>query len=128
MNKQREALRIALDALEDYQTNGAPFFRCDSAVAAIREALAEPEQEPMATITGWYGGHPVIEPVDGWIPAVGTVLYSAPDNIEAAAPDLLKALEGLLDCAIHGFDMPDDNQFALNARAAIDRAHKIGEA
>jgi len=44
MSKQREALRIALDALEDYQKNGAPFFKCDSAVKAIREALAEPEK------------------------------------------------------------------------------------
>lgn len=44
----------------------------------------------------------------------------------AAAPDLLKALQGLLDCAIYGFDMPNDNQFALNARAAIERAHGIG--
>lgn len=85
------------------------------------------EQEPVATVTGWYGGHPVIEPIDGWIPTVGTVLYSAPDNLATAAPDLLQALEGLLDCAIHGFDMPNDNQFALNARAAIERAHGIGE-
>ena len=45
MNKQREALELALEALEDYQTNGAPFFKCDSAVKAIREALAEPDQE-----------------------------------------------------------------------------------
>ena len=49
MSKQREALELALDALEDYQANGAPFFKCDSAVAAIREALAEP-QKPMS----WY--------------------------------------------------------------------------
>jgi len=44
MNKQREALRIALDALEEYQEKGAPFFKCDSAVKAIREALSEPEK------------------------------------------------------------------------------------
>lgn len=44
MNKQIEALRIALDALEEYQEKGAPFFKCDSAVKAIREALAEPEK------------------------------------------------------------------------------------
>ena len=30
-----------------------------------------------------------------WMPAVGTVLYSAPDNLAAAAPDLLEALEKL---------------------------------
>ena len=40
----------------------------------------------------------------------------------AAAPDLLKALEGLLDCAIYGFGLPDDNEFSLNARAAIAKA------
>ena len=45
MSKQREALELALEALEDYQANGAPFFKCDSAVKAIREALAEPDQE-----------------------------------------------------------------------------------
>ncbi len=36
--------------------------------------------KPIGTVTGWYGGHPVIEPIDGWIPAVGTVLYSAPPS------------------------------------------------
>jgi len=35
--------------------------------------------KPIGTVTGWYGGYPVIEPIDGWIPAVGAVLYSAPD-------------------------------------------------
>lgn len=43
MSKQREALQVALEALEDYQANGAPFFKCDSAVSAIREALAARE-------------------------------------------------------------------------------------
>ena len=47
MNKQRQALLLALDALEDYQANGAPFFKCDPAVAAIRDALAQPEQKPL---------------------------------------------------------------------------------
>ena len=43
-------------------------------------------------------------------------------HLIAAAPDLLKALEGLLDCAIYGFGLPDDNEFSLNARAAIAKA------
>jgi len=34
--------------------------------------------KPIGKVSGWYGGHAVIEPMDGWIPAVGTVLYSAP--------------------------------------------------
>lgn len=33
--------------------------------------------KPIGKVTGWYGGYPVIEPMDGWIPAVGRVLYSA---------------------------------------------------
>jgi hypothetical protein len=36
--------------------------------------------KPIGKVTGWYGGYPVIEPIDGWIPAVGTVLYSAPPS------------------------------------------------
>lgn len=47
MSRQREALQLALEALEDYQANGAPFFKCDSAVSAIREALAEPARKPL---------------------------------------------------------------------------------
>jgi hypothetical protein len=44
----------------------------------VEKLTRKPEQEPVATVTGWYGGHPVIEPIDGWIPAVGTVLYTSP--------------------------------------------------
>ena len=50
MSKQREALEIALNALEEYQQHGTPFWKCDLVVKAIREALAEPEQEPVAWI------------------------------------------------------------------------------
>lgn len=34
--------------------------------------------KPIGKVTGWYGGYPVIDPMYGWIPAVGAVLYSAP--------------------------------------------------
>ncbi len=53
MNKQREALQLALEALEDYQANGAPFLKCDAAVAAIREALAEPARKPLTDGELW---------------------------------------------------------------------------
>ena len=146
MSKQREELDSALEALQNemrktiskldpnemvwiHQPPRMPPILCKEPVfGAVPVCTTASARKPVGTVTGWYGGYPVIEPVDGWIPAVGTVLYSAPDNIEAAAPDLLKALEALLDCAIYGFDMPNDNQFALNARAAIERAHGIGEA
>lgn len=34
--------------------------------------------KPVGTVIGWYGGYPMIELFPSeWIPAVGTVLYSA---------------------------------------------------
>ena len=41
----RDAAQQALDALEEYQAKGAPFWACDAAVAALRAALAEPQPE-----------------------------------------------------------------------------------
>ena len=41
----RDAAQQALEALEEYQAKGAPFWACDAAVAALRAALAEPQPE-----------------------------------------------------------------------------------
>ena len=42
------AMKQALEALEEYQAKGAPFWSCDSAAAALRQAIAEAEkQEPV---------------------------------------------------------------------------------
>ena len=47
MSKQREALHIALEALEQYGTSSLNNEDAYSAaIKTIREALAEPEQEP----------------------------------------------------------------------------------
>lgn len=140
MSRQREELDSALEALQNemretiskldpkemvwiHQPPGMPPILCkEPVVGAVPVCATASARKPVGTVTGWYGGHTVIEPIDGWIPAVGTVLYSAPDNFAAAAPDLLQALEGLLDCAIHGFDMPSDHAYAVAARAAIAKA------
>ena len=45
MSTLREAAQQALEALEEYQAKGAPFWSCDAAVAALRAALEQPEQE-----------------------------------------------------------------------------------
>ena len=42
MSTLREAAQQALEALEEYQSKGAPFWACDAAVTALRAALAEP--------------------------------------------------------------------------------------
>jgi hypothetical protein len=45
MNTLEQAARQALEALEEYQNNGAPFMSCDAAVDALRQALEQPKRE-----------------------------------------------------------------------------------
>ena len=42
----REALRMALEALENVQIPIEQYFVFKQAITAIKEALAQPEQEP----------------------------------------------------------------------------------
>lgn len=119
MNKQREALQVVLEALEDYQANGAPFFKCDSAVSAIREALAEPEQGPVAVVTS-QTGDPTITMSWNHEPAlpIGTKLYTAPP-----------ARKPLTDSEV--FNLAADYYEGYGFKAAefaraIERAHGIG--
>lgn len=197
MSKQREALKLALEALIEvtgWQWAGPMrvMDEVEDAISAIREALAEPEkanqcgetceraklcavcanglaepeQEPVAwlseggdvsrskrymdemgficeplyaapparkpagTVTGWYGGHPVIEPIDGWIPAVGTVLYAAPAARKSLTDEQLRKL-----ARDAGIKLMNDEALALGylpanikkfARA-IERTHEITE-
>ena len=52
MTKEREALKLALDTLISYRTvikkYGYAFEKGEASIAAIEEALAQPEQEPVA--------------------------------------------------------------------------------
>ena len=54
-----EALKLALEALEEDELdmvddgNGNMVFRKEQAITAIKEALAESEQEPLAWISSW---------------------------------------------------------------------------
>lgn len=69
-----EALKLALEALEEPREHIAKHCRLE-AITAIKEALAEPEQEPVA----WYDKHGIIthDPFEGVIP-----LYTAPPKRE----------------------------------------------
>ena len=44
MSDLREAAQQALEALEEYQSNGAPFLACDGAITALRAALAQQDE------------------------------------------------------------------------------------
>lgn len=133
MSKQREALQVVLEALEDYQANGAPFFKCDSAVSAIREALAEPEQEPVAVVAS-QTGDPAMTMSWHHEPAlpIGTKLYTAPPARKPLTDEQIDA-EFDRECWVTVVFADGTKGIALDkvtARdfaRAIERAHGIGE-
>ena len=93
-----EALKLALEALE-----GADQIDCDmqAAITAIKEALAQPKQEPLAWIsTGpasmihWTADKPAYG--DDWVP-----LYTTPPQ---------RTWVGLSDEEIKAFDTWHDNR------------------
>lgn len=62
--------------------------------ALLQEMIDAPETEPVATVTGYYGGHLTISTVDGRVLPAGTALYlappapSVPDNVARDAARL----------------------------------------
>lgn len=54
MNKEREALKLALNALEKYQTKRQDFDRFADEITEIKEALAKPDPTPeQLAALGW---------------------------------------------------------------------------
>ena len=47
MTTLRKAAQQALEALQEYQSNGAPFLACDGAVAALKAALTQQDESEM---------------------------------------------------------------------------------
>ncbi len=72
MTTLREAAQQALEALEDYH-NGSQKQDSGAAITALRAALAEPEQEPVAWIE-----HGLVEAPDGLVWEKGSVGYYTP--------------------------------------------------
>ena len=60
MSKEREALKLALEALEYASTGNRRPEIIGPAITAIREALAQPAQEPVA----WISKRGVVYPLD----------------------------------------------------------------
>ena len=78
MNNLRQAAEMALKALEKYEDEWLDDGRriyVDDELDALRQALAEPEQEPVATRNSFSG---LIEVEWGKSVPIGTKLYTAP--------------------------------------------------
>jgi len=54
-----EALRLALDAMEDCQLS-----KTNAAIQACEKALAQPTPDPIAFVTGTHAGYFVVRPTD----------------------------------------------------------------
>ena len=78
MTKETETLKLAREALK--RTGNIAGFaheREQAAITAIRETLAQPEQEPVGSVVRWLDG----SLVHGWFsnpPPEGTLLYITP--------------------------------------------------
>ena len=102
--RKRQVMEMALEALEANQpvnycmnSNGEKFpmmhedplrfERNTKAIAAIKEALAHPEQEPVATVTS-ESGHPDVTMSWWHEPAlpIGTKLYTTPPQRKETEP------------------------------------------
>lgn len=124
MSKQREALEMALDVLEANDT-------CDDscqcsrkkAMQAIREALAEPEPEPVVKFLGRRITPEGTRECWGVLlcdfrqdPAIGTKLYTAPPARKPLTGDEISAIVQSMSAYTW-----DAHMFAR----AIERAHGI---
>ena len=130
MTDLRTAAQQALEALEEYQSKGAPFLACDGAAAALRAALAqqdEPVQEPVAYIHR-QGNHWEVserfllddEKARGW---TEEPLYLAPPQCKPLTDEEIDAEWRELDGEASALFKRVIRKFAR----AIERAHGIGE-
>ena len=56
MTKEREALKLALELIQDYVDEHGPHDKdsgAQYAITAIKEALSQPEQEPVGEVDDW---------------------------------------------------------------------------
>jgi hypothetical protein len=74
-----EALDLALRALRFARDDGYENEISQQAITAIKQALAAPVQEPVAIVSGYYGGQCVVLPIDpARIFNSGTAFYISP--------------------------------------------------
>ena len=114
MTDLRTAAQQALEALEEYQSKGAPFMACDGAIDALRAALAqqaEPVQEPVQEPEGldWR-----------YTARIGYVVkpYTAPPQRQPLTQEEIDRI-----CASLGFAAISPAEIVR----AVERAHGIGE-
>ena len=102
----KDAMKLALDALEtevsiDWTNNdefNASAEKMHHAIAALKERLTQPEQEPVGSVVRWVDG----SLIHGWFgepPPEGTLLYTHPPQRTEQETDELQSLRQFRDAA-----------------------------
>jgi hypothetical protein len=99
-----ELIKAAQSLIERWDSPLWKEARSGVYIARLREAvdLASRDAAPIAAVTGYHGGHCVIEPIDrAMLLPVGMALYS---GAQAAVPEDLRAtlFSGWQGCSNHG--------------------------
>lgn len=117
MTTLREAAQQALDALEVATTPRSEDRQTVlKAQAALREALAQPESEPVAYVTGFSKRYATVQRVDrSLLMCVGMALYRSPPRRKPLTDETLWEM---------WVESPSD---VFRFARAIERAHGIGE-
>jgi hypothetical protein len=112
---EREALKLALEALEAHADIG---IKSDKAITAIKEALAQPEQEPVA-----YQDTAEKCRLET-VPANGTLFHTTPPQRK---PLTHEEIRDALEAEFLGSDEKRSLQDDLRVARAIEAAHGIKE-
>ena len=95
----REAMKLALEALQycwsdSYNTNGYKARELSNkAIIALKQALSQPEPEPVAVVSGYYGGKCVVLPTDpARIFNSGTAFYTHPPKREPLTDEQMEQI------------------------------------
>ena len=74
-----EAMKLALEALKNFEKAGLATLKTIDAITALKQALEQLEPEPVAVVSGYFGGKCVVLPTDpARIFNSGTAFYTHP--------------------------------------------------
>ena len=97
----KEAMKLALEAFEAIpeEVEGWIPSKCTDAIIALKQALEQPEPEPVAVVSGYYGGKCVVLPTDpARIFNSGTAFYTHPPKRKPLTDEEIKQIEETTTC------------------------------
>ena len=129
-DQERKVIEMALLALEYHTMQTRPIHHTDIAIEALRQALAQPEQEPVA----WHSHNPDYPIQDGdWVEVIftsgqpddvkkWTPLYTAPQKPDVTLISEGKTWQGLTDDELDLIYKQHHNEYGQGVTGQYERA------